>query len=330
MIVLGIETSCDETSIAVFSSKEGTLCSKTFSQADIHAAFGGVIPEVASRNHIQKIEPLYNACMEEALITGRDLDIIGVTNAPGLIGALFVGVSFAKGLGYALHRPVMPVHHLAAHILAAELSYKELKPPYTALIVSGGHTHIFDVDEALNFTLIGRTIDDAAGEVFDKTAKVMGGPYPGGIFIQNLAEKGDRNAVKFPQAFKEEIKFSFSGLKTAVMNTVQKKEFSLEDIAASFQWTVASTLADKTFQAASFFKRDKIVVGGGVAANQEIRRVFNERAGNSKNISVYFPEFARCTDNGEMIAYAAYRFYKFRNFLNYKGSAYDTKHSIGL
>ena len=330
MIVLGIESSCDETSIAVYSSEKGTLCSKTFSQADIHAAFGGVIPEVASRNHIQKIEPLYHACMEESSITGRDLDIIGVTNAPGLIGALFVGVSFAKGLGYALHKPVVPVHHLAAHILAAELSYKELKPPYTALIVSGGHTHIFDVDEALNFTLIGRTIDDAAGEVFDKTAKVMGGPYPGGIFIQNMAEKGDRNAVKFPQAFKGEIKFSFSGLKTAVMNTIQKNEYSLEDIAASFQWTVASTLSDKTFQAASLFKRDKIVVGGGVAANQEIRRVFNERAGNTKNISVYFPELARCTDNGEMIAYAAYRFYKFRNFLNYKGSAYDTKHSIGL
>lgn len=330
MIVLGIESSCDETSIAVYSSEKGTLCSKTFSQADIHAAFGGVIPEVASRNHIQKIEPLYHAVIEESSITGRDLDIIGVTNAPGLIGALFVGVSFAKGLGYALHKPVVPVHHLAAHILAAELSYKELKPPYTALIVSGGHTHIFDVDEALNFTLIGRTIDDAAGEVFDKIAKVMGGPYPGGIFIQNLAEKGDRSAVKFPKAFKGEIKFSFSGLKTAVINTIQKEQFSYEDIAASFQWTAASTLADKTFQAASLFKRNKIVVGGGVAANQEIRRVFKERAGNAENINVYFPEFARCTDNGEMIAYAAYRFYKFRNFLNYKGSAYDTKHSIGL
>lgn len=330
MIVLGIESSCDETSIAVYSSDKGTLCSSTFSQADIHSVFGGVIPEVASRNHIQKIEPLYRSCMEECGLTGRDLDIIGVTNAPGLIGALFVGVSFAKGLGYALKKAVVPVNHLAAHILAAELSYPDLKPPYTALIVSGGHTHIFDVDEALNFTLIGRTIDDAAGEVFDKTAKVMGGPYPGGIFIQNLAEKGNRNAVKFPQAFKGEIKFSFSGLKTSVMNTIHKKEHSLEDIAASFQWTVASTLSDKTFQAAAQFNRNKIVVGGGVAANQEIRRLFTERAENTNNIKVFFPDIARCTDNGEMIAYAAYRFYKFRNFLNYKGSAYDTKHSIGL
>lgn len=328
MNILGIESSCDETSVAIYSSEKGILSSKTFSQADIHAVFGGVIPEVASRNHIQKIEPLYRACMEECSFTGSDLDIIGVTNAPGLIGALFVGVSFAKGLGYALKKPVIPVNHLTAHILAAELSHPDLKPPYTALIVSGGHTHVFDVDEALNFTLIGRTIDDAAGEVFDKTAKVMGGPYPGGLFIQNLAEQGDRNAVKFPQAFKGEVKFSFSGLKTAVMNTIQKNQFSLEDIAASFQWTVASTLADKTFQALSQFRRDKIVIGGGVAANKEIRQVFNERA--EKEIKVYFPDISLCTDNGDMIAYAAYRFYKFRNFLNYSGSAYDTKHSIGL
>lgn len=327
MIALGIETSCDETSIAVYSTEHGTLSSKIFSQADIHANFGGVIPEVASRNHIQKIKPLYDECIKESGIDAYDLDIIGVTNAPGLIGALFVGVSFAKGLGYALKKPVLPVHHLSGHILSAELSYPELKPPYTALIISGGHTHIFDVDEALNFSLIGKTIDDAAGEVFDKTARVMGGPYPGGIFIQNMAEKGDRYKIKFPVAFKNELKFSFSGLKTSVMNTINKGEYSLEDIAASFQYTVAKTLADKVFAVADAMKRDKVVIGGGVAANQEIRRVFNEEKGSKQ---VYFPEIARCTDNGEMIAYAATRFYKFRKFLNYKGSAYDTKHSIGI
>ncbi len=327
MIALGIETSCDETSIAVYSTEHGTLSSKIFSQADIHANFGGVIPEVASRNHIQKIKPLYDECIKESGIDAYDLDIIGVTNAPGLIGALFVGVSFAKGLGYALKKPVLPVHHLSGHILSAELSYPELKPPYTALIISGGHTHIFDVDEALNFSLIGKTIDDAAGEVFDKTARVMGGPYPGGIFIQNMAEKGDRYKIKFPVAFKNEPKFSFSGLKTSVMNTINKGEYSLEDIAASFQYTVAKTLADKVFAVADAMKRDKVVIGGGVAANQEIRRVFNGEKGSKQ---VYFPEIARCTDNGEMIAYAATRFYKFRKFLNYKGSAYDTKHSIGI
>ena len=236
-------------------------------------------------------------------------------------------IYFAKGLGYALKKPVLPVHHLSGHILSAELSYPELKPPYTALIISGGHTHIFDVDEALNFSLIGKTIDDAAGEVFDKTARVMGGPYPGGIFIQNMAEKGDRYKIKFPVAFKNEPKFSFSGLKTSVMNTINKGEYSLEDIAASFQYTVAKTLADKVFAVADAMKRNKVVIGGGVAANQEIRRVFNEEKGSKQ---VYFPEIARCTDNGEMIAYATTRFYKFRKFLNYKGSAYDTKHSIGI
>lgn len=327
MIALGIETSCDETSIAVYSEKEGTLSSKIFSQAEIHANFGGVIPEVASRNHIQKIQPLYEECMKESGIKEKDIDIIGVTNAPGLIGALFVGVSFAKGLGYGLNKPVMPVHHLAGHILSAELSYPDLKPPYTALIISGGHTHIFDVDEALNFTLIGKTIDDAAGEVFDKTARVMGGPYPGGLFIQNMAKKGDRLKIKFPVAFKNEPRFSFSGLKTSVINTINKGEYSYEDIAASFQYTVAKTLAEKVFAVAESMNRDKIVVGGGVAANEEIRKVFNDLKADK---SVFFPEIARCTDNGEMIAYAATRFYKFRKFLNYSGSAYDTKHSIGI
>lgn len=327
MIALGIETSCDETSIAVYSEKEGTLSSKIFSQAEIHANFGGVIPEVASRNHIQKIQPLYEECMKESGIKEKDIDIIGVTNAPGLIGALFVGVSFAKGLGYGLNKPVMPVHHLAGHILSAELSYPDLKPPYIALIISGGHTHIFDVDKALNFTLIGKTIDDAAGEVFDKTARVMGGPYPGGLFIQNMAKKGDRLKIKFPVAFKNEPRFSFSGLKTSVINTINKGEYSYEDIAASFQYTVAKTLAEKVFAVAESMKRDKIVVGGGVAANEEIRKVFNDLKADK---SVFFPEIARCTDNGEMIAYAATRFYKFRKFLNYSGSAYDTKHSIGI
>lgn len=329
MISVGIETSCDETSVAFYSTEHGTLSSVTFSQADIHAVFGGVIPEVASRNHIVKIKPVYESALQKSGLSNSDIDIIGVTNAPGLIGALFVGVSFAKGLGYALKKPVIPVHHLSGHILSAELSYPELKPPYTAIVISGGHTHIFDINETLSFKLLARTIDDAAGEVFDKVAVTMGGPYPGGIFMENLAKNGDRNAVKFPSAFKGELKFSFSGLKTAVINMYNKNIYSKEDIAASFQYTVAGTLADKVFQAAKLMKRDKIVVGGGVAANSEIRRVFYER-GEAEGIKVYFPELARCTDNGEMIAYSACRFYKFRRFLNYRGSAFDTKHSIGL
>ncbi len=324
MIVLGIETSCDETSIAVYCSKRGVLSSETFSQDFIHARFGGVIPEVASRNHIIKIRPLFQAALENAGIAKEDIDLIGVTNAPGLIGALFVGVSFAKGLGYTLKCPVMPINHLSGHIFSAELSHPELKPPYTALVVSGGHTHIYDVDEALNFKLLGRTVDDAAGEAFDKVAKMMGGPYPGGKFVQDLAEKGNRNAIKFPVAFRGEVKFSFSGLKTAVLTAINKAEYSLEDIAASFQHTVAKTLYAKTLQAAKECGRDKVVIGGGVACNAEVRRIFNE----SKELKVYLPEFKHCTDNGEMIAYSAHKFYKFRKFFDFTGTAKDTSHEI--
>lgn len=325
MIVLGVESSCDETSVAVYSSEKGILSSETFSQDFIHARFGGVIPEVASRNHIVKIRPLYDAAVEKAGIEKEDINLIGVTSAPGLIGALFVGVAFARGLGMALKIPVMPVHHLSGHILSAELSHCGLKPPYAALVVSGGHTHIFYVDEALNFKLLGRTADDAAGEVFDKVAKMAGGPYPGGKFIQDLAENGDPEAIKFPSAFKGELKFSFSGLKTAAKLAIEKKEHKIEDIAASFQRVVALTLADKAAMAAKITGTDKIVVCGGVACNSEIRRVFAAMEG----VSVFFPDFARCTDNGEMIAYAAYRFYKFRRFFGGSEAASDTRHEIG-
>lgn len=324
MIVLGIESSCDETSLAVYSDEKGILSSVTFSQDFIHSRFGGVIPEVASRNHIIKILPLYEEALRKAKITKEDIDLIGVTNAPGLIGALFVGVSFAKGLGYALHRPVMPIHHLSGHILSAELCHSALKPPYIALVVSGGHTHIFHVDGSLNFTLLGRTVDDAAGETFDKVAKMAGGPYPGGKFIQELATSGNPYAIKFPKAFKGELKFSFSGLKTAVMQAIEKKEFPMPDIAASFQRTVAETLVSKALLAAEITGLNKIVVCGGVACNTDIRDVFMK----TQNVQAFFPDFARCTDNGEMIAYAASRFYKFRHFFKQNETAVDTKHEI--
>lgn len=324
MIVLGIESSCDETSVAVYSSEKGILSSVTFSQDFIHAAFGGVIPEVASRNHIIKIRPLFNEALKNAGITKDDIDLIGVTNAPGLIGALFVGVCFAKGLGYALNVPVIPVHHLSAHILSAELQYNDLTPPYTALVVSGGHTHIFDVDEALNFKLVGRTIDDAAGEVFDKVSKVMGGPYPGGKFIQDMAIDGDKFKIKFPIAFKGEVKFSFSGLKTSVINTINSKEYNIKDISASFQYTVAKTLLDKSLQAAKMYNRNKIVIGGGVASNSMVRQLFME----NEEVKSYFPNLHLCTDNGDMIAYAAYKFFKRRKFLKFSDTAMDTCHEI--
>lgn len=324
MIFLGIESSCDETSVAVYCEQKGILASETFSQDFIHARFGGVIPEVASRNHIIKILPLYEAALEKANIQKEDIDAIGVTNAPGLIGALFVGVSFARGLGYAIRRPVMPIHHLSGHILSAELCHPKLKPPYLAFVVSGGHTHIFDVDEGLNFRLLGRTVDDAAGEVFDKVAKMVGGPYPGGKFIQDLASQGNQKAIKFPIAFRHQLKLSFSGLKTAVMLAIEKGVYKIEDIAASFQHTVALTLAEKASIALQQTGRDKIVVCGGVACNSGIRQTFTEM----KNIQTFFPDFARCTDNGEMIAYAASRFYRFRRFFGNQATASDTKHDI--
>lgn len=327
MLFLGIETSCDETSMAIYDTSEGILSTHTASQADIHNLFGGVVPEVASRNHILKLQPLYEKCLSDASVTPHDLDVIGVTNAPGLIGALFVGVGFAKGLGYGLNIPVMPVNHLSAHILAPEIEHKELKPPYLALIISGGHTHIYDVDKALNFRLVAKTLDDAAGESFDKVAKMLGLGYPGGPIIESLAKSGNSNAVTLPIAMKKEDNFSFSGLKTAVLNNMNKNIYSKEDLAASFQKTAADTLVLKTMRIARRLKRIRVVVAGGVACNGFIREAF--KASCNSNEQVYFPSFRLCTDNGDMIAYAASRFYNKRRFFPLEGTAHDTQPNIG-
>ncbi|TCK61058.1 tRNA (adenosine(37)-N6)-threonylcarbamoyltransferase complex transferase subunit TsaD [Seleniivibrio woodruffii] len=324
MIILGIETSCDETSLAVFDTEKGVLSSFTNSQVDLHNKFGGVVPEVASRNHILKVEELFSKCMEQAELTPQDLDMIAVTTAPGLIGALFVGVSFGKALGYALKIPVMPVNHLSAHILAAELENPELKPPYTALIISGGHTHIYDVDAAYNFELLAKTVDDAAGESFDKVAKMMELGYPGGPLIEKLAEGGNEKAVAFPIAMRKENNFSFSGLKTAAMNKINDNTISREDIAASFQRTVADTLILKTLRIAKETGRKNVVVAGGVACNGYIRKAFSEQ----KGYSVYFPSKKLCTDNGDMIAFAAHRFFKLRKFSSLIETAHDRMQHI--
>lgn len=325
MILLGIESSCDETSLAVYDSvKHEILATFTSSQAELHSKFGGVVPEVASRNHILKLESLFEQCMEKAEITPQDIDAIGVTNAPGLIGALFVGVSFAKALGYTLNIPVVPVNHLSAHILAAELQHKGLEAPYMALIISGGHTHIYDVDGAYNFELLARTIDDAAGESFDKVAKMLGLGYPGGPMIEKLAESGDEDKIKLPIAIKNRPDFSFSGLKTAVLNKINEGTESQADIAASFQKTVAETLTLKTLRMAKSLGRKKIVVAGGVACNGYIRRAFQEK----KGFEVYFPSPRLCTDNGDMIAYTAHKFFGRRKFASLDETAYDRMQHI--
>lgn len=325
MIVLGIESSCDETSLAVFdSSKREILATFTSSQAELHSRFGGVVPEVASRNHILKLESLFEQCMEKAGITPNDLDAIGVTNAPGLIGALFVGVSFAKSLGYALNIPVVPVNHLSAHILAAELQTPELEPPYLALIISGGHTHIYDVDRTYNFTLLAKTIDDAAGESFDKVAKMLGLGYPGGPAIELLAKEGNDNSIKLPIAIKNRPDFSFSGLKTAVLNKINEGTESHADIAASFQKTVAETLTLKTLRQAKALNRKQIVIAGGVACNGYIRKAFSEK----KGYSVFFPSPRLCTDNGDMIAFTAHKFFGRRKFASLDETAHDRMQQI--
>jgi len=324
VIILGIETSCDETSLAVFDTEKGILASFTNSQIDIHNKFGGVVPEVASRNHILKVEELFSKCMEKAQLTPQNLDIIAVTTAPGLIGALFVGVSFAKALGYALKIPVVPVNHLSAHILAAELEHPELKPPYTALIISGGHTHIYDVDAAYNFELLAKTVDDAAGESFDKVAKMMELGYPGGPLIEALAKEGNEKAVNFPIAMRKENNYSFSGLKTAVMNKINENSVSPADIAASFQRTVADTLILKTLRVAKETGRKNVVVAGGVACNGYIRDAFAAQ----KGFNVFFPSKKLCTDNGDMIAFAAHRFFKLRKFSSLLETAHDRAQHI--
>jgi len=327
MLVLGIESSCDETSLALYDSSACKIVSsKIFSQDFIHSKFGGVIPEVASRNHIIKIKPLYEELIKDAGIKSTDIDLIGVTSAPGLIGALFVGVNFAKSLGYALSIPVVPIHHLSAHILSAELINQDLTPPYLALIISGGHTHIYDVDAVYNFKLMVRTVDDAVGETFDKIAKVMVGIYPGGAYIEELAKTGDQNSINFPIAFKNEDKFSFSGVKTSVINTIKSGKYKNNDIAASFQKVVAKTLSDKIFSIASRLERENIIVSGGVASNGYLREKFLE---NTK-FNIYFPTKQLCTDNGEMIAYATYKFFSKRNFFPMGSTATDTMHDILL
>ncbi|MDR0453639.1 MAG: tRNA (adenosine(37)-N6)-threonylcarbamoyltransferase complex transferase subunit TsaD [Deferribacteraceae bacterium] len=330
MLILGIETSCDETSLAILRDNH-ILASETFSQGDIHAVFGGVVPEVASRNHLAKIVPLFSKIIDASGISPDKLDLIAVTNAPGLIGALFVGVSFAKGLAFALKKPLVPVHHLAGHILSAELSNQGLIPPYAAIVASGGHTHIYDVcSEPLCFKLWGRTIDDAAGEAFDKVAKMLGGTYPGGPFVESLALTGSPSSIKFPVALKKSENFSFSGLKTSVMNKINEGIFSYADIAASFQYTVAITMTDKILRAAKELNRKTIVVSGGVSCNKAIRAVFTEETAK-EGIDVYFPAPALSTDNGAMIAYTAWRIFKDADMSNYMDltfSAGDTRHEI--
>lgn len=321
MLTLAIETSCDETSVAVLEGGRKVLSNIISSQIEIHKKFGGVVPEIASRKHIESINNIIQEALDEANCTFKDIDIIGVTRGPGLVGALLVGISTAKALAYALDIPIIGVNHIEGHISANYIEYKDLEPPFTCLIVSGGHTYLINAKSYSDYELIGRTRDDASGEAFDKVARSLGLPYPGGPYIDELSKKGNPKAIDFPRVFLENgsYDFSFSGLKTAVLNYLNQmkqknKEIIIEDVAASFQQAVLDVLVDKSFRLARETNSDKIVIAGGVAANEGLRKMMKKR-GEKEGISIYYPSTVLCTDNAAMIGAAAYY-----NYINGKVS----------
>ena len=316
MLTLAIETSCDETSVAVIKDGREVLSNIISSQIDIHRKFGGVVPEIASRKHIESINNIVQEAIDEAKVSFQDIDLIGVTKGPGLVGALLIGISTAKALAYGLDIPIIGVNHIEGHVCANYIEHKDLEPPFTCLIVSGGHTYLVQVNGYTDYELVGRTRDDAAGEAFDKVARALGLPYPGGPIIDKLAESGNKESVEFPRVMLEpkSYDFSFSGLKTAVLNYLNQKqqkgeEIVVEDVAASFQQSVLDVLVDKSFRLAKERNSKKIVMAGGVAANQGLRTMMEER-GKMENIEILYPSRILCTDNAAMIGAAAYFNYK--------------------
>ncbi len=312
IITLAIETSCDETSCAVLRGGRDVLSNIISSQIDIHKKFGGVVPEVASRKHIENINIIIQKALDQANINFDDIDLVGVTQGPGLVGALLVGISSAKAIAYALNKPIVGVNHIEGHICANYIEHKDLEPPFTCLIVSGGHTYLAYAKDYTEYELFGRTRDDAAGEAFDKVARALGLSYPGGPLIDKLSKEGDPNSVDFPRVYLEQdsYDFSFSGLKTAVLNYLnqmkQKDEnIIVKDVAASFQQAVIEVLVDKTIKLAKEKKSKKIVMAGGVAANHGLRNMMKNR-GKEEEIEILYPSNILCTDNAAMIGSAAY------------------------
>ncbi|MFA5577537.1 MAG: tRNA (adenosine(37)-N6)-threonylcarbamoyltransferase complex transferase subunit TsaD [Tissierellaceae bacterium] len=312
MLTLAIETSCDETSVAVLKDGRQVLSNIISSQIEIHRKFGGVVPEVASRKHIENINQILQEALDAANVRFADIDLVAVTRGPGLVGALLIGISTAKALAYGLDLPLVGVNHIEGHVCANYIEHKELEPPFTSLIVSGGHSYLVQVNGYTEYEIIGRTRDDAAGEAFDKVARSLGLPYPGGPVIDSLAQKGNKDAIAFPRVMLEpkSYDFSFSGLKTAVLNYLNQakqkgQEIIIEDVAASFQQAVLDVLVEKSFRLARERKMDKIVLAGGVAANQGLRDMMEKR-GLEEGIRIFYPSRMLCTDNAAMIASAAY------------------------
>jgi N6-L-threonylcarbamoyladenine synthase len=309
LLVLGIETSCDETAASVVRDGRVALSDVVSSQIEVHKRWGGVVPELASRNHVVQVLPVVDEALTKAGVTLADLDVIAVTTGPGLIGALLVGLQAAKALAWAAGKPLVGVNHLEGHLLAIRLLEGAPEPPFLGLVVSGGHTSLYSVENFSTYKLIGSTRDDAAGEAYDKVAKMLGLPYPGGVQIDKLAHDGDPKAIHFPRANIKngELDFSFSGLKTSVLTHLHKhpepKGQELADLCASFQEAVADPLTRKAIKAAKRFGHSQLVLCGGVAANSRLRALAAERAVDAR-LNLFLPPVKLCTDNGAMIAVA--------------------------
>lgn len=311
-LILGIESSCDETAAAVVKNGRVVLSNVISSQIDLHTLYGGVVPEIASRKHIEKINQVIEEALKQAGVTLDDLDGIGVTYGPGLVGALLVGVAEAKAIAYARRLPLIGVHHIEGHVSANYIEHPDLEPPFMCEIISGGHTHLVIVKDYGSFEILGRTRDDAAGEAFDKVARAIGLGYPGGPKIDKLSREGNPTAIAFPRAHVEEAPydFSFSGLKSAVLNYLNKCHMTQEticeaDVAASFQQAVVDVLVDTAIRGARDYHMTKLAIAGGVASNQSLRKAMAEACEREK-IEFYYPSPVFCTDNAAMIGTAAY------------------------
>ena len=312
MIIMAVESSCDETAVAVVQDGRNVLTDCISSQVELHRVYGGVVPEIASRKHIEKINQVIEEALSDASVTLDDLDAIGVTYGPGLVGALLVGVAEAKAIAYAKKLPLVGVHHIEGHIAANYISCEEIKPPFLSLVVSGGHSHIINVKSYTEFEIIGRTRDDAAGEAMDKAARTVGLPYPGGVNLDKISKDGDENKYKFPvpKVADSKYDFSFSGLKTFAVNLVHNasqkgEEVKAEDLGASFIKAVTDLLVSHTMLAAEDTNATKIVLAGGVSANSRLRRVMTEEC-KKRGLELYMPELKYCGDNAAMIASQGY------------------------
>ena len=305
IITLGIESSCDETSVAIVKNGRKVLTNIINTQIEIHKQFGGVVPEIASRKHIENISDVTKEALKQSGLKFEDIDVVACTYGPGLVGALLVGVGYAKALSYALNKPLVGVNHIEGHIAANYITFPDLKPPFLCLVVSGGHTHLVYIEDYTKFEILGRTRDDAIGEAYDKVARVIGLEYPGGPKIDKLAKEGSPN-IKLPETYFDNLDFSFSGIKTAVLNLHHKDpEINKADLCASFEKATTDMLITNTRKAIKQYNINKIALAGGVSANSYIRSCFTN-LGQELNIDVYYPELKLCTDNAAMIASAGY------------------------